>query len=586
MIGRIKKKLESIGRVIAPPAAKHLPSPAMNRMDIPYASRPPVLILGSLTSAKTLLSCLIAFGFRPVAIYSRTESTQADDTLSIDMDVARAYAAETGIMCSMESVSIPIVNQLRFMDMATRDSLPIFVSDIGNFKEEIRFLRYRMRIFEQRILHPATLAGLHIFRAKTFMLAGFPSSGNMIFQSCLNDLLAKNPQIAVAQRSSLESLLSHYALSHWQDISESTATAFDDYGLHIHMAAPCGFGLAGNFLELESPMPDQAGPLGQAGDVVMGGLRMWHHAWANPYHASHEPITMGAAAAYRRQGVECIQIVRHPLDVLVSIAGKLTYHLQAHGLSKQAARTAAVIELMNCDAWVHSMIDALERYYAAVVAAKDQIHILRYEDLLSAPVATIQMMAGFFGATVSAEASQDIWRKWAGADVAGEGHRWEPGEGKWMRFLHRRFAERLIGSKLETAAAALGYDFAPDGFQGPDNRKGGTLLNHRLIALEEGRYSVLVGKKMVLAHEGGYWGVNHKTGMFISGPSHARSAIDQLLASPIIETILLAGSYFDPSPHMSMLEYLSQPVPEMEMADRWRDHLAVRSAQSFTPIGA
>lgn len=541
--------------------------------DIPYASRPPVLVVGTLASAKTLLAVLVAFGFRPVAIYSRTDNAQAGAVLPIDMDIARNYAAETRVACPSDRLEIPIVDQSSFTEMLARKTLPVFIADVGQFKEELRYLRYRMRIFEQRILHPAALVGLHLSRAKTFVLAGFPSSGNMIFQSCLNDLLAQNPQAVNLQRSPLESLLCHYALSHWHSLSEAIATSFDDYGLHVHMAAPCGFGLAGDFLELESPVPAQAGFFGQAGDVVVGGLRMWHHAWANPYHASHEPITLGAAVAYQRRNVDCIQIVRHPLDVLVSIAGKLVYHTQTHEPSKKDARAAAVVELMNCDAWVHSMIDALERYYVAVAAAKDQIHLLRYEDLLSAPVATIQKMSEIFCVRPSAEIADDIWQKWAGADVAGEGHRWEPGVGKWMRFLPSRFADRIIGSSLEAAAAAFGYVFEPNGFQGPDSRHGRALLNDRLIALEEGRYNVLVGKQIVLGHEGAYRGVNQKTGMFISGPSHARNAIDHVLGSPIIGLTLIAGSYFDLSSRMSMFEYLSQSVPEMDMSDQWQRHL-------------
>jgi hypothetical protein len=553
-------------------------TPSAYAIDVPYATRPPVLVVGASSSVKTFLEVLVSFGFRPVALYSRNGAFEAGTNLPIDMSIVRLYATETGVAPPSGSVAVPVLDQSGFADMANREPVPIFVADIERggveqFKEELRYLRYRMRLFDQRILHPAALAGLHPFRARTFMFTGFPSSGNMIFQRCLNEVLAENPGIAHVQRSPLERLLSQYALSHWQTLSEIVATHFDESGLYVHMGSPCGFGLGGDFLELESPEPAMAGFFGRAGDVIVGGVRMWHHAWASPYHASHEPITLGAAKAYRTRNVDCVQIVRHPLDVLVSIAGKLTYHSRSDALSEKDARAAAVTGLMNCDVWVHSMIDALERYYVAVVAAKDHIHLLAYENLLSEPVLTIQRMATMFGGSVSADAAGRIWRKWADEPAAGGGHRWEPGAGKWKRFLPARFANRLIGSKLEAAAATLGYTFERDGFQGPDGINENVMLNDRLIALEEGRYNLLVGKDVVLLHDGAHRGINPETGMFISGPLHAQGAIERVLHSPIVKDILVAGTYFNVSPHMSMLEYLSQTAPEMDMSSRWLNEL-------------
>ena len=492
------------------------------------------------------------------------------------MAMVREFAEETGVAVPDEDLVIDVLNKKEFINRGDDGAPPIFIDDIArgdtdHFTGEVRSVRYELRLFDNRIVHPAALAGLLPCRTKTYMFTGFPSSGNMIFQRCLSGVLAAaGAKKAPVSRSRLEGLLTHYALSHWYTTSDLFVSHFQDDGLYANMGAPCGFGLGGVYMEAETPLPIRKPERSQAGTICISGFGMWHHAWANPYHASHEPITPASVAAYRARNVSCVQLVRHPLDVLVSIAGKLASTAYSEVLSAKEARNQGVICIMNRDAWVHSMIDTLENYYCAIAATKNDVDYLTYEDLLSDPVATIRKLAATFGCSVTDEAAHGIWQLWVDIPAAGPGHRWDPRAEKWKEFMPARFAGRLIGSKLEVAAREFGYSFSREDFRGPSRVSDEVELDYRVIALEEGRYNVLVGKEIVISDNGFYAASNRETGLFASAPIHARASVDRLLNSPLAKDVLKSISCFEVLPELRMEHYVTQAKPAMEVSEQWR----------------
>lgn len=220
--------------------------------------------------------------------------------------------------------------------------------------------------------------------------------------------------------------------------------------------------------------------------------------------------------------------------------------------------------------WVCSMIDALENYYCTIAAAKDEIDYLTYEELLSDPVATLQKLATIFDRSITEEAARAIWQKWFDMPAAGPGHRWDPRAEKWKEFIPQRFADRLVGSKLEAAARIFGYTFRREDFRSHSHASEKVVLDHRLIAVEDCRYNVLVGKDIVLSDEGFYAASSGDTGLFASGPAQVRSSIDRLLNSPLTKDVLAAVSVFEFPPELRMEHYVCQRNPAMEVSGPWR----------------
>lgn len=572
----LEKLFEKRARIASGSSAESaVPARRLNAR--PYSQRQKVLISGATASVGTLAAALVAFGFRPIGLFSRTGvAVSGSGTVVLDTALVREFAAETGVSVP-DNITVESLDRDEFIKRGKDGAPPIFIDDIvksetDHFNDEVQFVRYAARLFENRIVHPAALAGLHLSRTKTYMFTGFPSSGNMIFQRCLGDVLDANTATAgsAAVRNRLEGLLGHYAVSHWHTFSDLIRSHFQDDGLYSVAGAPCGFGLGSIYMNVDPRESSEE----RFGDICVSGFPMWHHAWANPYHASHEPLTPGGAAAYKLRNVSCIQIVRHPLDVLVSIAGKLTIVSQSEEITAEEARNQAVVSMMNRDAWVHSMINALEKYYCAIAAARDQFECLRYEDLLSEPVSTIQNMGRMFGCDVTEASARDIWQRWSDKPAAGEGHRWDPRAEKWKEFVPARFCDRLMGSKLEAAAEAFGYHFSREDFGGPSRESDKVALNDRIIAVEEGRYSVLLGKEIVLSNDGFSYARNRETGLFAAGPAHVRASIDRLLNSSLVKDVAAASSCFAVPPELHMEFYIAQAKPVTDVLDQWQAMLA------------
>ncbi len=310
-------------------------------------------------------------------------------------------------------------------------------------------------------LHISALCDLYRFPPRRVLLAGIASSGNMVFQNILVELLKSARPRGLLRRlnpwRAPQTVLDHPAahrfasvsLHHLDSIRRLVGRAFG-VGMHSVIGSPthCDVG--------------QCLVRGPDFYAAVGGLPLRHHAWAGEWSASHEPPTADCIAFYRRNGYRIVYILRHPLDVIVSLAAKVAGAVPGE---KDAGPVLSDAE------WFGAALDTVARYYVEILNHRQALHFVRYENLMAEPVREIGRLARHLESHVTDEDARRIWRLFDGVAVAGAQHFWQPGEGKWRTHLGRGHRDAVMSSELVKTAAAMGYGIDPADFGGRDETR-------------------------------------------------------------------------------------------------------------------
>lgn len=264
------------------------------------------------------------------------------------------------------------------------------------------------------------------------LAGGFPGSGNGVVQAVIEHLVAQEPE-SLAPREHLVAFLAgqrHERLARrLHALLGAGERQVSGLAHHRHGAL--------HFLEIT---PDER-------QWVVYNLPGRSHLFSR-LHKTHEPLTAGLVAGFRRMGYEVVVAVRHPLDTLVSLAAKLT---------------RPPVHALNRSDWFDQMAQALARYLVDVLHSERQVHLVRYEDLLADPEASITGLAQRLGVACAPAEAADIWQAVGLKPLHfSPGHLWQPGSGKWRRYLDERHLAIARRRGLPELARALGYADATD----------------------------------------------------------------------------------------------------------------------------
>ena len=448
-----------------------------------------VAILGCDPDFENLLYNMVALGVRPVAVHSPTKNyylADEGDEVRLDKHRLAKLMAETGFDLSVVPESIPLLDETSFKAMVIEKQVPVIIGAYGlrerdYFRETLLYARNRLKLTAP-LIHPGALCDRFCFPPQRFLITGYPGSGNMVVQNCVGLLLA-----AAAGKtwspSPLCNALSQYAMYYWHSLSDLIIKAFDGHGRWADIAGSTHIRWGAQHISLSS----------EDTYTSITGLPMRSFAWANPWVSSHEPLTKACTSFFREQGFKIIGICRHPLDVIVSNAAKLT---------AEGGDRAPQILLQN-DEWFEEMVKMLEAYYARIVRNQDDVILVRYEDLLADPLETLQKLAEGMGLSVSKKDCKTIWDEGIQGKTLStdRGHYWAPKQDKWQSYIPPRYAERICNSPLREYAEKLGYKIDSDDFRGelsdtPENHC--DLMN---VAWQEARWEIPTGKPPNIFHQ-------------------------------------------------------------------------------------
>lgn len=295
----------------------------------------------------------------------------------------------------------------------------------------------------------------------------------MLIQNVLDTVVRLAPP---SQPDPLREAMKTYAFLHWASLSGYIEHHFYNAGFWRSQTFPTHQKYGGISLDLAT----------KDRPVMMSGLPVNAHFWANPWTSSHEPPTKAALDYFDRNGFRFIFIARNPLDILVSVAGKFTSY----------AGHRAAAWLIDNRKWFEDTLGNVAYYYRQACENKKRLIIAKYEDFMTSPVDSIMQFARSVNAPLEKEAAADLSARLAGAQLSGDpGHYWQPGEGKWRKYIPVEYRGIIKSSGIVELAHEFGYALDVNQL---NRRQGdsdsGEKPDSVILALEETRWFSCAGK--------------------------------------------------------------------------------------------
>ena len=287
---------------------------------------------------------------------------------------------------------------------------------------------------------------------------GFPGAGNVILQHVSDELLrSAAPARTNAAEEDYETLLIAFLGPRYNRFRDMLIDCCpsgwrDNWHFNLHRG--------GQLVDfVSSPSFEH---FLYAGPFVVGA-----HFNSNQ-HASHELPSRANYELYASYGYRILPIVRHPLDILVSLAGKSPLSLREEAAIRsaadpterrrleQAARSRATQARLNDDRWLRLAAAALTRFFAEQAKLQLTWPLLRFEDALADPIGFVASLSRRLGLNVADKRIAEIAGA-IGAKQLAPGHFGQPSCGKWRKAFTPDRLHFLESFGLFETAEELGY---------------------------------------------------------------------------------------------------------------------------------
>ena len=373
--------------------------------------------------------------------------------------------------------------------------------------------------------HISNLSRNYSFQKKRFFAVGAPGSGNMIFSHiCMEILKFRALDSTSPKTDSVGHFFEKQSLFYMAFVRACLRLALKPF-LIADSIGPEGFGHCFYQATVSKNKLKKGGDDGIL-EFFVSALPLNHQSWANPIHSSHAKLLIQDLKEFRLTNTDVIQIVRHPLDNLLSIVSKIAFYSAPSSLG---LRDVVISKLLNTDPWFYTLFDAIQAYYENICKNRELMNIIKYEDLFENPKRTTQKMATYLRRSISDDEASKIYSSLASKTFVGNGHRWKPGSDKWKRYIPRKYQSFLDRSNLRKVCQMLDYD-TPDFSQLPiPNRAFIPQASNERLALEEIRYYILINKQPFFEHPNIRLFEDPITGLKIGGLSSHVNAVRKMV---------------------------------------------------------
>jgi hypothetical protein len=375
----------------------------------------PVLIMGSSgASLAELFEFLVKANFDPVGIVHLGHAEATGNT-ALPVMGPEALAAGLPLVLS-PGLSTAAIREVLAACRATAHPVPVVFHPVG------------------------VLRNVHYDLSGRVLCIGFPGSGNVLVQSIIAKIMPRALYRIASSPIAGPLVTDHQRI--WSELvqSELGVAAEDVVFLpqdlkHVSIRLTCS---DGRFLDLYNVCNPH-----------------WHTAFAVPSHVlpSEEDVQ-----EWRTQGGALIIVLRNPLDTIVSCAAKLI---------RPPNRVL-------CDfAWFRRAAKTLSEYLVQIrtIVAGGALAI-HYEHLLERPHSQIMRIAQFLGLPISLDETQMLWEEVGLKSLVPtqafnrtQNHFFQPGSGKWLRYLGPRHWDIIEETGLANEMEAFGYQVNPSLFR-------------------------------------------------------------------------------------------------------------------------
>lgn len=288
-------------------------------------------------------------------------------------------------------------------------------------------------------LHPAALLALAdpVHCPDRYAVFGFPGSGNVLAQNLVAALFARNPELPPPAWQGRAVLSEQY----FYGVSARVGALLEPLAPTRVEFIPYDFGTMRVSVECG----------GRAG--VVYDVPSDRHLGLPAFPAHAQP-TRRAVDFFASVGAPCVAVVRHPLEALLSGANKILRPCRA---------------VLDGTAYLEQATDMLAEWTAHLLANRDRVHVVRYEDLVARRTDVLLGMAAFVGRPLTgAEATglidQLLHRNLfdtprnRNLNTATAQHFYRGGNDKWRGEFEPRDLRRILARLPASAFTAFGYE--------------------------------------------------------------------------------------------------------------------------------
>jgi Sulfotransferase domain len=379
-------------------------------------------------------------GFRPVFLVRDTEGEAATEVWPDKIAVFGRPDAVIPVVPLSELATL--VQEPRYA------RVPVIVADAGGHCQAFRSLAPRVAPLlggQQRLLHPAFLADfVQHDMSGNVLTHGHIGSGNVIFIGIMKRMLA------IKHHNRFNQLESWCSSGHIL-LAELLIKTLNEMGTY---QPAIGFDQAG-LLTVNSSFEETR--------TFRLYLRIPSQIHLADYcYGTHSPPQPEAIRRATQRGCKFALLVRHPLDNIVSIAGKYATsmaipRIESSGDSLAELREGLLAEVLRNEAIINVIISNMAVYLRQAVMYAETATIFRYEDLLADPSSEITRISEFLEIPVSDNTIRELCALVGKKELGPMGHLFRPGSNKWQGTLSPETVDQARACGILKYAEMFGY---------------------------------------------------------------------------------------------------------------------------------
>ena len=172
---------------------------------------------------------------------------------------------------------------------------------------------------------------------------------------------------------------------------------------------------------------------------------------------SHEPPSFEAIRYYKQKGLKIIVPIRHPLDVLVSLAAKFSRIEVGNDKSKMGHVIPE--PFIDDEVWFSSTLNSITRYLTQTWTHKEHVYLFNYDKFQKSGGAYTQAFAQSLGINIDDIFLESLLHKFFNKPLDGTNlHFNHPSIGKWIGAIPKDHIELIEESGIIDAAAKFGFE--------------------------------------------------------------------------------------------------------------------------------
>lgn len=400
--------------------------------------------------------------------------------------------------------NIKIIYKDEFDTLISKHKFKIILAH-NEYNDLINIVSYlsKKHMSIKQYYHPIVFVKNILQKESKYIITGFPGSGNVIYQNIYReimiykniksnfDILCEKLQYILKQLKKYFSLVSSFEEKYNQfcknlaSLYHNTIINFviDNLGKNqIDYVIP---NLVKNFKSCYLiKFKDEKHY------SIINNIPIYQHFWEEYFVGQHGLNDESFYNKFNNISYKQIYILRNPLDIIVSNAGKVMMEI--------TGKRDNVVNLINHKNYILPMIDILTQYLENIKKNKEHFIFFTYEELMLNPERVIKRFGSILNVRLKKKELKKISTKFIRKNLINTSneHLWDAQSNKYNKYIQKKYLKYIEQSGLINSSNFFGYefDFNYDDISFVENFDFSKYQDE--LSINDFKYSVLTNKKI------------------------------------------------------------------------------------------